>query len=335
MSKFANQFRHVDNAARVQELLQIEAALSEHPFPPQIVIENTSYCTLRCIHCSHREMKRPQRHMDRDLWEKIVQEIGKESPNCEVWPTFYGEALILGDDLWKRLDFAAQAGCQNLVLNSNGTLLNKNGNIEKILRSPLRRFILSLDGFQKETFEKIRVKAKWDKVYASVEELCKKREKSGRDYPVIVAQFSVMEENQGEIEDFREYWKKAGAEVKIRPLMEWGAVGSVRSASISHDPGFRIACPWANNTMAIHQNGDVVACAVDYEGKLKVGNARTESLKSLWSRLGEILRKPQREHQWDKLPEICKGCGDWQVAGAEYYGIGSTADLKQTRPFWY
>ena len=38
------------------------------------------------------------------------------------------------------------------MLNSNGTLLDRWDNINKILESPLRRFILSLDGLSKETF---------------------------------------------------------------------------------------------------------------------------------------------------------------------------------------
>ena len=29
--------------------------------------------------------------------------------------------------------------------------------------------------------------------------------------------------------------------------------------------------------------------------------------------------------------EICKGCGDWQVAGAEY----EKTEVDGTRPFWY
>ena len=25
---------------------------------------------------------------------------------CEIWPTFYGEAFILGKELWDRLEYA-------------------------------------------------------------------------------------------------------------------------------------------------------------------------------------------------------------------------------------
>ena len=215
--------------------------------------------------------------------------MGRESPDCELWPTFYGEALILGDELWSRLDGAREAGCRNLVLNSNGTLLSRKDNIEKVLHSPLRRFILSLDGLSRSTLERIRAKARWDEVYPAAEELCRRRLERRQRYPVIVAQFSVMKENAAEAEDFRRYWRARGAEVKIRPMLEWTATGSVRTETIDHEGVLRITCPWGNNTMAIHQDGAVVACAVDYEGRFTVVNVRGMSVRHAWKALGEQL----------------------------------------------
>jgi radical SAM protein with 4Fe4S-binding SPASM domain len=332
-SNFALLEKHLENDERRRQLLDIESRLKEHEYPPQLVIENTSICNLTCIHCSHRELVRKKRHMSRELWNKIVEEIGANSPETEIWPTFYGEALIMGyqNELWDRIDYAAKVGCRNLVLNSNGTLLNRWGNIDKILNSPLRRFILSLDGLSKETFELIREKAKWEEVYPAVEELCRRRLERGQKYPAITAQFSVMKQNAHEVEAYRAFWEARGAEVKVRPMLEWTATGTVRTDTIVHDTDFRIACPWGNNTMAIHQDGSVVACAVDYEGKFKPGNVNEITVKEAWQRLGDQLRKAHREHRWNDMPEICKGCGDWQVAGAEY----EDEKVEGTRPFWY
>jgi MoaA/NifB/PqqE/SkfB family radical SAM enzyme len=323
---------NLEDAARREQLLAIEARLTEHAFPPQLIVENTSYCNMKCVHCAHGQMLRPQRHMERALWNKIVEEVGREAPHCELWPTFYGEALILRDELWDRLDHAARAGCRNLVLNSNGSLLGRFDNVEKVLRSPLRRFIVSLDGFTRETFERIRVNGKRDAIFAAVEDLCRKRRQRGLTYPVVIAQFSVMPENAHELAEFTAYWHALGAEVKSRPMLEWGGTGVVHSTAISHHSDWRIACPWANNTCAIHQDGSVVACAVDYEGRVCVGNVRDHCIRELWQVLGEKLRRCHREHRWQDLPALCQGCGDWQAAGAHYE---AHEQAPQTRPFWF
>jgi radical SAM protein with 4Fe4S-binding SPASM domain len=87
----------------------------------------------------------------------------------------------------------------------------------------------------------------------------------------------------------------------------------------------------AVSAMAIHQDGSVVCCAVDYEGKVKVGNVSEITVKEAWRRLGERVRRPHREHRWNDIPDLCKGCGDWQVAGAEY----EEESVEGTRAFWY
>lgn len=265
------------------------------------------------------------------LFRKIVEEIGRVAPDTEIWPTFYGEALILGDKLWAMIDYAAEVGCRNIVLNSNAKLLDRKDHLDRILRSPLKRFILSLDGHTRKTFESIRVGGNRDRIYASVEKLLKMRLERQQKLPVIICQFSAMEENEAEIEAFKNHWKSRAAEVKVRTKLEWTATGSIRSDRIDHTTDFRIACPWGNSTMAIHQNGDVVCCAVDYEGMFKVGNVEEMSVTELWRILGEKSRKPHREHRWNDLPDVCKGCGDWQAAGAEY----EKEKVEGTRPFWY
>lgn len=314
-----------------EKLLKIESELVEHAFPPQLVIENTSACNQACIHCSHSELTRPKKHMARPLWDKIVREVAQVAPNTEIWPTFYGEALVMGDELWDRIDDAAAVGCNNLVLNSNATLIARKNHMARILASPLKRFILSLDGLSPETYEKIRVHGKWDVVYPAVEELLRRKAQLNQIYPAIICQFSLMEENEHEAAAFRDYWQQRGAEVKIRPKLEWAANGSIRSNFIDHESEFRIACPWGNNTMAIHQDGSVVACAIDYDAKVRVGNINEISVQEAWQRLGEVVRKPHRQHRWNDLPDLCKGCRDWQTAGSNY----ERESVPGTRPFWY
>ena len=105
-----------------------------------------------------------------------------------------------------------------------------------------------------------------------------------------------MKENASEAEDYRAFWNAQGAEVKVRPMQEWGTTGSVRTATIDHSSAFRISCPWANNSMAIHQDGKVVTCPIDYEGLFSVGNVSVGNIEDLsveeaWKKLGEQSRK--------------------------------------------
>jgi radical SAM protein with 4Fe4S-binding SPASM domain len=322
----------------IQRLTAIEEKLVRWDFPPQIIIELTSLCNFACVHCNHKDMKRKRGFMDGQLFKSIIDEIVHTNPETEVWPTFYGEAFILGERLFELLRYASSTGARNLVLNSNGSLLHRRDWIDQILTSGLKRFILSLDGFTTETFESIRVGGKRDEIYSSVERLLRRKEELNQLYPVIQCQFSKMPENQHEFYQFKEYWESRGAEVKSRNMLSWTNSGPVVASNLDYDCNFRIACPWSNSTMAVHHNGDVVACAVDYEGNFKAGNVKDNSLAELWNGpLFERLRKIHYEHRWDDLPSLCKRCPDWQAVGASYHQneANDSDKVKYARPFWF
>lgn len=321
-----------------RKLLEIESKLKNWKFPPQIIVETTSRCNMECYHCNHKIMKRKKQNMSDELYVKIIDEIAAEAPDTEVWPTFYGEAFVLGEKLFEKLRYARDKGLTRLVLNSNGMLLGRKDWIDKILTSGLKRFILSLDGFTKETFEKIRVHGKRDEIYESVEKLLIRKQQMNLEFPVIQCQFSLMEENYKEFDYFKVYWEERGAEVKVRNMLSWtnsGDDNKIVANNLDYSTDFRIACPWGNNTLAIHSNGNVVACAVDYEGNFVAGNLNNESIKDIWNgSLLKQLREPHIKHQWDKIPELCQNCPDWQAVGAEYYENKKIGFKKEARPFW-
>ena len=188
-----------------------------------------------------------------------------------------------------------------------------------ILDSPLQRFILSLDGLSKETFELIREKAKWDEVYPAVEELCRRAPaRAARSIPIIIAQFSVMKQNAHEVDAYRAFWEERGAEVKVRPMLEWTATGTVRTDTIVHDtdsasPAPGATTPWRSIRTARWSPA---------RSTTRASSRSATSTRSPSRRRGGAWASgcgaPHREHRWKDIPDLCKGCGDWQVAGAEY-----------------
>lgn len=314
------------------KLLEIESNLKEHPFPPQVVIEVTSRCNFQCYHCAHKAMKRERADMAPELFYKIIDEIADKSPQTEIWPAFYGESFLLGKKLFKYLSYAQKKGCNNIFLNTNGSMLKHEWIRNEILNSGLKCLIVSLDAFTSETFKKIRHGGDRDQIYHGVESLIKEKKRRNLKYPAIICQFVVMEENKHEINLFRHYWLEKGADVKIRNIGSW--TGAVRASQLDYEDDFKIACPIGNNTLAIHQNGNVVACCADYEGGFIAGNIREKSIEEIWKTiLYENIRKPFREHLWNEIPDICNVCRDWQICGAEY--ISAKEENNRVYPFWY
>lgn len=309
--------------AKLQVLRQIEANLREHDFPRQLVVETTAYCNFRCSHCHHHELQRSKGTMSDERWTRIITEVAQRDPDVELWPTFYGEALLLGRTLFDRLRQAHSMGLTRLVLNSNGSFC-RDDYIDEILTCGLSRFLLSLDGFKRETFERIRYtrdpNGKYETVYAGVHALLQRKREldvQGVETPKIICQFSKMDENEQEADDFAAYWLEQGAHVKIREKLTW--TGFVSADNLTRNYQHRIACPWGNNTCTIHWNGDVVACAVDNEGGFIAGNVDERSIHDIWATDHRDFRRVHRDHRWDDLPKLCQNCIDWQAVGATSY----------------
>jgi radical SAM protein with 4Fe4S-binding SPASM domain len=298
-------------AARNAFLQSLEARQQDVTFPPQVVIETTAACNLTCSHCGHATMKRPKGHMAMALYRRLVDEIAETAPHTEMWPTFYGEAFVLGYRLFYMLEYAKRRGLTNVVLNTNGTRFDAEVT-EWVIDSGLDVIMFSLDGFSAPVFESIRVGASRDEVFRNVNRLLEIKARRGSATPKVEVQYSQMAENEHETETFRAYWLERGAHVKIRERFTW--TGAVSAANLLPDVR-RIACPWALRTCAIHWNGDVVACAVDYDGRFVAGNVRDRSIADVWQTDHARLRHLHLSHDFAHLPAPCRSCLDWQVAG--------------------
>ena len=283
-------------------------------FPKQIIIETTAFCTQRCIHCAHKTLKRKKGMMDIFLYKKIISEIAAEAPHTEVWMTYYGEALILRYKLYYMIRYAKDKGLTNVVLNSNAMLLDREMT-EMLIDSDLDRFIVSMDGFTKETYEKIRVGGKYEVVLNNALQFLDILKSRKIDKPKFEMQFSVIEENEHEVQAFNEFWESKGAYVKNRPKASWAG----RISAPNLDPNReRVPCKWALNHGAILWDGSLVACGVDSEGLYTAGNVNEFTIKDMWNTTHKAFRQIHIDKRWQYLPEVCKNCLDWQTTERSY-----------------
>ncbi len=248
------------------------------------------------------------------LYRKIIDEIAREAPGTEVWMTYYGEALILRYKLYYMIRYAKDKGLTNVVLNSNAMLLDREM-AEMIIDSGLDRFIVSMDAFTKETYEKIRVGGKYEEVLQHCLQFIEILKERKTDKPKFEMQFSVMEENKHEVDAFNDFWRSKGAYVKNRPKASWA--GRIEAPNL--DPTReRIPCKWALNHGAILWDGSLTACAVDSEGLFVAGNVKDATIHEIWNAKHKKFRQVHLDKKWQELPAVCKGCLDWQTTERVY-----------------
>lgn len=281
-------------------------------FPKVILLDTTNFCNLKCSMCGHRLMTREKGRMSMDLVRKIVDEIAEKDKSARVWMVFFGEALILRYKLLWGIYYAKKRGLKDVVLNSNGNLLDKEMALG-LIESGLDAIYIGIDAFSEATYNITRVGGDYIKTMNNVQTLLRLIEYRKSRLKVFV-QFVEMEENKHEVKDFTDYWTDQGAIVKIRPKITWaGTVNSYNLKQIDRYP-----CYWAMRSFNICWDGRVVLCSVDYDAKYVAGNINQESIEQVWRKM-KPLRQAHLDSKFDMLPEFCRDCTDWQMARAKYY----------------
>ena len=283
-------------------------------FPEDVIVETHSYCNLSCIMCPYPNLKRPKGEMDLAVFEKIVNEIAAEVPKSRIWMAIMGEPL-LGKNLIKMIRYAKQRGVKSVNLNTNATFLSKEMTRE-LLEAEVDTILVSLDARTQAAYDKIRIGGDFPTVMKNLTFFLKEKRQQGHTKPDVVAQFIIMEQNEHEVEAFKDFWLSRGVIVKVRLKLGWGDAVSTEDldvANIKRD----FPCPWLLRTASIHWDGRFAQCDADYEGEYSPGDIRYQSIKEVWN--GELAKRRERHWQNDFEHPLCRDCKDWSVGRAEFF----------------
>ena len=123
-------------------------------------------------------MRRPKGVMPFELWKRCADQIAAKAPRTEIWFSFCGEPLLEPELLLEMLAYGRSAGLRSLNLNTNGMLLTP-ALAEPILDSGVDLVVVGIDGYSRDSYERIRIGGDRDQLYANVEHLLSVRNGRG------------------------------------------------------------------------------------------------------------------------------------------------------------
>ena len=218
-------------------------------FPSQVMVDITEVCNLGCIHCTHPAFKLSKVYqksmLDPELNKKMVDEVfdyGKGYTKY-IRYTSNGEPLVHPKS-YEMILYAVQNSGTKVTLTTNGTLLNEK-RMKRLLDTGLHMIDVSIDAFSNETYKKVRVGGNLEVTRKNVLKLIELNNKSIGSTKIIVS-FVEQEQNSNEIEMFKKFWSKNGAdEVLIRRLhTNSGSNKNIQNKIISKIPRRPCLYPW-------------------------------------------------------------------------------------------
>lgn len=268
-------------------------------FPGQVTVEPTNDCNFACRHCPRSVMARAIGYMELELFRKIVEEMSAH-PLSIMKLGGLGEPAThprFGEFMEIIREHTVPA-----VIYTNGTLF---GNFphQQILGWRVPRLIVSIDGIDGASFERIRVGGKYDEVRERVADFYAAKKSAGARSPQLEIRHVIFPaETEEEIARFKASWLEVADTVKFNYLLPAGPVKEP-------DPS-RPKCRDVRREFYIRWNGMVPLCGYQYLSAPRewLGNVSETAIAGLWRhpRL-EQVRKLHRERDLSTLP-FCQTC---------------------------
>lgn len=288
-------------------------------FPKYIHIETVDGCNSKCLMCPRSlDNKKKFEYMDDATFDRIVSELELYSDWIEmIILTGNGEPL-LDVKLAERIKKLKMAGMKRVQFSTNASLLTE-ARIMELVDSGIDDLRVSLDGFTKETYEKIRRGLNYEIVKQNVLNLIEIREKMNWN---VEFRFRMMEleENKAERKEWLDYWRgklKDTDKIQFIPADPWGEYGlEERERNVSLFA--KLPCISVFSSCSIGHDGRIRLCCYDMGQKCVIGD-KMDSIREVWQ--GSKFRNIRELHAKGLRNEIeiCRGCSGWSRDVKEEY----------------
>lgn len=282
--------------------------------PLLLWIEPTNKCNLKCIMCPNQSIPDEMLgFMDWDLFVKIINEIKDYVPT--IYLLLAGESL-LHKDVYKMIRYAADNKIR-VLLNTNGTTLINRDNRQRLLESGVAHITFAFDGYNKRTYENIRVGAKYEIVLNGILEFLKEKKEKNKKYPYIaIANLEVgneqyIDKKKEKKEFIRSFDGLKVDEFIVKTPNTWGGTFAECDEFNHHE--FNNAnfypCSHLWSTMSICWDGTVVPCCFDFFKTYVLGDVNKSTLKEIWNGKPMLeLRSSMLDGTYKSMNKLCNNC---------------------------
>jgi radical SAM protein with 4Fe4S-binding SPASM domain len=277
------------------------------PKPKEIIIDICAACNATCPFCPRVYMpeERSKGYMDLELFKFILEEAKKEGiKNIRLYSTAeptlhpkFGEII----DLLKEDNFVVSIA-------TNASLLEKH--IEPLMKVDVLKF--SIEGWDKESYEKYRYPLKFDRVYHNIKLFNEKR-KMMKHSPKVSTNLLLTKDT--DLEKYMALWGDMIDDINIHFMLEAtlyknGKFISKKNEKISEEYyGFEkqksdFICGYPFHTLTVAFDGKIALCCNDFSAEMDIGNIKDGIKQVFKSNALEQIRDEFYSQNLDK----CKSC---------------------------
>lgn len=180
---------------------------------------------------------------------------------------------------------------------TNGHFITENKATE-IVKSGLKKIIISIDGTTQETYEKYRVNGSLKKAIEGVKNIVSAKQQLQSKFPKVYIQFLVVKPNQHQISEI----KKMGKHLKVDKVTlktaqiydfengndliptidKYSRYKKLKSGKYKIKNPLKNECWRMWSSFVSTWDGKIIPCCFDKDAKHQLGNLKTTNFKEIW-----------------------------------------------------
>lgn len=203
------------------EILEKRKIQEKNGYPNNIAFEPISKCILDCEFCIIRDLGtwkyRRNTRMEFDEFKKIIDDIAFFTTDIQ----FSGGEPLLNKDIFKMLKYSRERNIFTLLA-TNAQLVGYSNNLEHIMEDPPDKMLISYESIEKETYETIRRKGKFNILMENINNLIEEKKRRKQKRPIIILQMVLTKKNMHQLDMFWYSVKELGADYgSVKALGVW------------------------------------------------------------------------------------------------------------------
>ncbi len=267
-------------------------------FPHVIEIELTNDCNLQCSFCPRTHVKRDIGYMDINLFKLFIDEIS-EYPISFLRIVGLGEST-LHPQFDEMLQYASNKKIK-LELTTNGNLFD-NFSIRNIFNWDIDIIGVSVDGYDKDSYEKIRVGGNYNKLEEGLTQFYRAKKFTKRKSPMLVVRKVILKKDTtSQIKNYCNLWKEKSDQITFNTLY------NIKPPKQLNTEAFHM-CHKLFFTAHIRYDGSVIQCPHKFlfDKNDVIGNIKEKKLQEIWQ-TSDIINV-RKQHQKGTYPQYCQMC---------------------------
>jgi len=289
--------------------------------PLHVILDVTARCNLKCVMCYFSETDRlhfspaeaptpPDGNMSLAVFERIAAELfpraRRVALGCAAEPMIHPRFREI-------LDVAGRYGIPDLWFPTNLLPLSE-PTAESLIRNRVSTVAASIDGTTGETYEKIRVPARFEQILTKLELLREVKKRNRTDRPRLRIIFTWMKSNRGELASLPAFAEEHGArELDVRYVAPTVGVDVTGELLSGEDPA-RLNAELASAARDAVRRGLRLVSYPDFEsGQPRPRDFFSRVRRRLWRIRAGIDRREHLRYMWKQKRNGCAYPLDYYV----------------------